>query len=144
MSTNTASQTFGDIQNYVTDTAQQYDIDVIVSPIGTGRNHQILAGLAQVGLKVQTVNAALYLDELATSDADPFQPNPDTQVVVVDEVSRLDPASLARALELILEHSGSVPFILSEATHYAHTSETIYERLAPLFASDTGRTVHEA
>lgn len=132
-----------DVRAHARDTALQYDIDVIATEIGTGRNHALLQGLADAGVnKVQTVNSAQYNPdlELMTFNHSPFAPIPGVQVVVVDEVSSLSDKARARALEQIIAYSLQVPFVLSESIYAGSTVETIREALAPVFSQTVRET----
>lgn len=126
-----------DVRAYARDTALQYDIDVIATEIGTGRNHALLQGLADAGVsKVQAINASLCVDG---HDPKPFgrslfTPAPGAQVIIVDEVSWLTDSARAWALEQIIAHSAEVPFVLSESIYAGSTAETIREALSPVFS----------
>lgn len=125
-----------DVRAHARDTALQYDIDVIATEIGTGRNHALLQGLADAGVEVQTVNASLCGDrhDLELFGHNPFAPVPGTQAVIVDEVSSLSDSTRAWALEQIITHSLQVPFVLSESIYAGSTAETIREALSPVFS----------
>lgn len=128
-----------DVKRHVLKTARQYDIDVIATEIGTGRNHQILSALGDLGLRVKTVNAVLYGFKLATDlyEHDIFAPDADTDVIVVDELSALPQSALSTAISSILTHAATVPVILSESINSAQTTENILRCLAPLFENTT-------
>lgn len=132
------------VKSHVLETARQYDIEVIATEIGTSRNHQILSALGDLGLQVKTVNAALYgLElELHSVAADVFAPEAGTNIVIVDELSTLSPSARVRAIDAVIAHSQSVPFILSEAITGSHGRDDILDNLRRLFENTTGATIH--
>lgn len=125
-----------DVRAHARDTALQYDIDVIATEIGTGRNHALLQGLADAGVRVQAINASLCTNKhgLTLFGRSLFTPAPGAQVIIVDEVSWLGDSARAWALEQIIAHSAEVPFILSESIYAGSTAESIREALSPVFS----------
>lgn len=131
-----------DVRAHARETALQYDIDVIATEIGTGRNHALLQGLADADVTVQTINASLCVDmhDFMLLGHSVFAPRPGTQVIIVDEVSALNDRTRAWALEQIIAYSLQVPFVLSESIYAGSTPETIREALFPVFSQTVRET----
>ena len=137
-----------DVPSYVRENAGAYDILVVASPIGTGRNGNILRALAELELDYAVVNAVThsFAQFDPAGEHSPLAPgthwNKPAESVLIDDLTTLDDQTLDRAIDSIIAHSATTPYILSETLTGATPADYILERLERLFSAARGtRTI---